>query len=181
MQTDGVDESIMNLLREDGRLSNREVARRLDVSEGTVRQRLKKLEDANAIRMGVVVDPVKLGIGIGATVLLTVQPRCVEKVLDAFCKLPEAKYVATIMGPFNIFVSMTSTNLADAALFDRRANRTVRWRGACRSASDGQRTETRLPPDRDPAETLRFAIEGRGVGRREWVRTTDPHHVKVVL
>ena len=111
MQTDGVDESIMNLLREDGRLSNREVARRLDVSEGTVRQRLKKLEDANAIRMGVVVDPVKLGIGIGATVLLTVQPRCVEEVLDAFCKLPEAKYVATIMGPFNIFVSMTSTNL----------------------------------------------------------------------
>ncbi len=111
MQTDAVDESIMNLLREDGRLSNREVARRLDVSEGTVRQRLKKLEDANAIRMGVVVDPIKLGIGIGATVLLTVEPRCVEDVLDAFCKLPEAKYVATTTGPFNIFVSLAAVDI----------------------------------------------------------------------
>lgn len=111
MQTDAIDESIMSLLREDGRLSNREVARRLDVSEGTVRQRLKKLEDANAIRMGVVVDPVKLGIGIGATVLLTVEPGCVEEALDAFCALPEAAYVATIMGPFNIFVSMAAVDL----------------------------------------------------------------------
>ena len=111
MQTDDVDESIMTLLREDGRLSNREVARRLDVSEGTVRQRLKKLEDANAIRMGVVVDPVKLGVGFGATVLLTVEPRRVEEVLDAFCKLPEAKYVATIMGTFNIFVSLAAVDL----------------------------------------------------------------------
>ena len=111
MQTDSVDESIMTLLQEDGRLSNREVARRLDVSEGTVRQRLKKLEDANAIRMGVVVDPVKLGIGIGATVLLTVEPRRVEDVLNAFCKLPEAKYVATITGQFNIFVSMATLDM----------------------------------------------------------------------
>jgi Lrp/AsnC family transcriptional regulator for asnA, asnC and gidA len=111
MQTDEVDESIMSLLREDGRLSNREVARRLNVSEGTVRQRLKKLEDANAIRMGVVVDPVKLGVGFAATVLLTVEPRCVEDVLDAFCKLPEAVYVATIMGPFNIFVSIATVDM----------------------------------------------------------------------
>jgi Lrp/AsnC family transcriptional regulator, regulator for asnA, asnC and gidA len=111
MQTDEVDESIMALLRDDGRLSNREVARRLDVSEGTVRQRLKKLEDANAIRMGVVVDPVNLGVGFAATVLLTVEPRRVEEVLDAFCKLPEAAYVATIMGSFNIFVSITTVDM----------------------------------------------------------------------
>jgi Lrp/AsnC family transcriptional regulator, regulator for asnA, asnC and gidA len=113
MQTDSVDESIMSLLREDGRLSNREVARRLDVSEGTVRQRLRKLEDGHAIRMGVVVDPLKLGLKFGATVLLTVEPRCVEDVLDAFCKLPESAYVATIMGPFNIFVSMMSVDLTE--------------------------------------------------------------------
>jgi Lrp/AsnC family transcriptional regulator for asnA, asnC and gidA len=112
MQTDDVDESIMSLLQEDGRLSNREVARRLDVSEGTVRQRLKKLEEANAIRMGVVVDPMKLGVKVGATVLLTVEPRCVEDVLEAFCKLPEAAYVATIMGPFNVFVSMATVDMA---------------------------------------------------------------------
>ena len=31
--------------------------------------------------------------------------------LDAFCKLPEAKYVATVMGPFNIFVSIAAADM----------------------------------------------------------------------
>ena len=37
-----IDISIVELLGEDGRMSNSEIARRLDVSEATVRQRLKR-------------------------------------------------------------------------------------------------------------------------------------------
>ena len=111
LQTDEVDERIMQLLRDDGRLSNREVARRLEISEGTVRQRLKKLEDANAIRMGVVVDPARLGIGFTATVLLAVEPRCLERALETFARLPEVSYAASITGHFNVFVLMTAGDM----------------------------------------------------------------------
>ncbi len=101
----------MALLREDGRLSNREVARRLDVSEGTVRQRLKKLEDARAIRMGVVVDPGKLGLGLSATVLVAVEPSRLQGALDAFSRLPEVSYAASITGSFNLFVLITTVDI----------------------------------------------------------------------
>jgi Lrp/AsnC family transcriptional regulator, regulator for asnA, asnC and gidA len=112
LRTDEIDERIMHLLHDDGRLSNREVARRLDISEGTVRQRLKKLEDAGAIRIGVVVDPVKLGLSITAAVMVTVAPERLPQALDAFAALPEASYVASVTGPFNVFVVMTTTDMA---------------------------------------------------------------------
>jgi Lrp/AsnC family transcriptional regulator, regulator for asnA, asnC and gidA len=110
LRTDDVDESILGLLRDDGRLSNREVARRLDISEGTVRQRLKKLEDARAIRIGAVVDPIPLGIGVGATVMVTIDPANLSKALDAFSTLPGVAYVAAITGRFNVFASITAAN-----------------------------------------------------------------------
>jgi Lrp/AsnC family transcriptional regulator for asnA, asnC and gidA len=112
LRTDEIDEQIMQLLCDDGRLSNREVARRLDISEGTVRQRLKKLEDANAIQMGLVMDPVRLGIGFAAQVMLSVEPASLEPTLDALSKLPDVHYVASITGQFNILVSMTAVDIA---------------------------------------------------------------------
>ena len=111
MRTDEVDEQIMQLLCDDGRLSNREVARRLEISEGTVRQRLKKLEDANAIRMGLVVDPARLGIGFAAQVMLSVEPASLDRTLDVFSKLPDVHYVASITGQFNVLISMTAVNM----------------------------------------------------------------------
>jgi len=111
LRTDDVDERILELLRDDGRLSNREVARRLDISEGTVRQRLKKLEDARAIRIGAVVDPLKLGVSAGATVLVTIDPAHLSKALDAFSALPGTAYVAAVTGRFNVLISITAADL----------------------------------------------------------------------
>jgi Lrp/AsnC family transcriptional regulator, regulator for asnA, asnC and gidA len=129
LRTDDVDERILDLLRDDGRLSNREVARRLDISEGTVRQRLKKLEDARAIRIGAVIDPVKLGIGAAACVMVTVDPASLSSALDAFCAMPGVAYVAAITGRFNVFVSMTAVDLT--ALRAVISDRIERFRGVC--------------------------------------------------
>jgi Lrp/AsnC family transcriptional regulator, regulator for asnA, asnC and gidA len=119
LRTDELDEQIMALLRDDGRLSNREVARRLEISEGTVRQRLKKLEDANAIRMGVVVDLARLGAGFTATVLLTVEPGALEAALDAFARLPSVTYAASVTGQFNALIMMVTLDMSELrALID---------------------------------------------------------------
>jgi Lrp/AsnC family transcriptional regulator for asnA, asnC and gidA len=108
MKTDAVDEGIMALLRDDGRLSNREVARRLDVSEGTVRQRLKKLLDAGAIRIGVVTDANRVGFAVSAWVRVSVSPEHTDHALRAFCDLSEARYVAASSGRYNVLVVLTA-------------------------------------------------------------------------
>lgn len=48
---DNMDIRIAKMLGEDGRMSNREIARRLGVSEGTVRQRLGRLIRTGALRV----------------------------------------------------------------------------------------------------------------------------------
>jgi len=58
---DEVDQSIVQILTFDGRLSNREVARQLKISEGTVRQRLRKLTEKGKIQLGVITNPLYFG------------------------------------------------------------------------------------------------------------------------
>ena len=40
---DRLDEKIIQILRDNGRISNAEIARDLNVSEGTIRRRIRKL------------------------------------------------------------------------------------------------------------------------------------------
>lgn len=110
IKTDAIDDGIMAILREDGRLSNREVARRLDVSEGTVRQRLKKLLDVGAIRIGVVTDANRVGLAVTAWVRVAVSPQHAEEALRAFAALDEAFYVAAMAGRFNVLLVLSAAN-----------------------------------------------------------------------
>jgi len=116
IETDAMDEQILELLINDGRLSNREVARRLEISEGTVRQRLKKLEDAKAIRIGAVVDPRRIGLEVTAIVLVSVEPSRLEGALDTFSRLDEVQYVASIMGQHNVLVLLAAEDLRSLRL-----------------------------------------------------------------
>jgi DNA-binding Lrp family transcriptional regulator len=47
---DDLDRKLIGLLAEDARISNRKIAAELDVTEGTVRSRIKRLEKDNLIR-----------------------------------------------------------------------------------------------------------------------------------
>lgn len=54
---DETDRKIIAMLRDDGRMTNNEIARTLDISEGTVRNRIKKLTEDGAIRITGLVNP----------------------------------------------------------------------------------------------------------------------------
>ena len=52
---------IVSMLGLDGRLSNAQMARELDVSEGTIRRRVKNLLETKTISIVAASDPKKLG------------------------------------------------------------------------------------------------------------------------
>ncbi|MFA7231560.1 MAG: Lrp/AsnC family transcriptional regulator [Victivallaceae bacterium] len=54
---DDIDIKIIEMLNEDGRLNNNEIARRLSVSEGTVRNRIKKLNDSSVLKVTGLINP----------------------------------------------------------------------------------------------------------------------------
>ena len=58
---DALDRALIQLLAVAGHESNREIARRLEVSDATVRARIRRLEDSGLVRLVAGVDPVAAG------------------------------------------------------------------------------------------------------------------------
>jgi len=110
MLIDDVDLAIVKELQKNGRSSNREVARVLGVSEGTIRQRLKKLEAAKAMRLGLVTDSTALGQTAAAYVRIKVRPRHAKAIAARIAEFASCAFVGLTVGRFDIvaFVSAAS-------------------------------------------------------------------------
>lgn len=103
---DRVDERVLEELQADGRLSFREIARRIGVSEGTVRTRYRRLESAGVLRVLAFVDPVRLDRRVLAMITAKVHNEQVARVVDAATAWPETTYVSTLMGRADIYIQV---------------------------------------------------------------------------
>lgn len=114
MKIDALDERIIDAFQHDGRQSNREVARRLGVSEGTVRQRLRKLQAMGAVHFDVVTSAAAVGIEYIAFVRASVAPRHLEAFLSACERIEHIWYLAAISGRFNAQALICTRDAAEA-------------------------------------------------------------------
>lgn len=110
VQPDDLDRQIIDLLREDGRRSNREVARRLDVPEATVRYRVRRLTDSGILRIAASVDPEHLGYALTAVISVQVAPRRFIEVSDEIAAMPEVMWVAITSGASDIIFTASFQN-----------------------------------------------------------------------
>lgn len=99
---DETDLAIVRELQRNGRSSNREIARVLDISEGTVRQRLKKLEVTKAIRLGLVVDAAASGKTAAAYVRIKVEPRYAASIAQRIAKFPDCPFSGLTAGAYDV-------------------------------------------------------------------------------
>ena len=122
---DNVDRAIMAILQEDGRAPHVELARRLGVSEGTVRRRLAKLLKGGVIRVVAVAEPERLGYHTSAFIGLQVDPAQVEEVATKLAALAETEQVAITTGRYDIFIGVNLESAAALAAFLHRKIGTV--------------------------------------------------------
>ena len=62
MDLDNIDRAIISILLDDARASQRKLSREIGVAQGTITNRIKRLEDAGIISgYSVVIDPEKVG------------------------------------------------------------------------------------------------------------------------
>jgi DNA-binding Lrp family transcriptional regulator len=112
---DDIDSALLALLRENGRMSNREAGRALDVSEGMVRQRLRKLVDAKVMRLGLVTDIHTTGVSVGVTVRIRADPARTRAIAQALAQLASTSFVALTMGRFDILAVLAAHTRIEAA------------------------------------------------------------------
>ena len=102
-ELDDLDSQIINLLQIDGRASNIELARKIGVSEGTVRRRFRNLVKEEVIRVIAIPDPSKLGRETSALIGLKVDPALVDSVASELAKMEEVQYSAVTTGAYDVF------------------------------------------------------------------------------
>lgn len=96
---DKKDKKIIEILSEDSRTPYTEIAKRLRLSESTIRKRIKALEKERVIqKYTIVVNPAMVGYNTVAIVGLDVEPSKFLTVASKMAELEEVKYVATSTG-----------------------------------------------------------------------------------
>ncbi len=101
---DRLDEKIIQILRDNGRISNAEIARDLNVSEGTIRRRIRKLIQNETVRIMAIPDPQKIGYNTVALIGIESDPDKIDDVANYLSNLRETQYVALTTGSFDIFI-----------------------------------------------------------------------------
>jgi Lrp/AsnC family transcriptional regulator, regulator for asnA, asnC and gidA len=109
-EPDELDRQIIRLLRADGRSSNREIARTLDVPEATIRYRVRRLIESRILRITASVDPEHLGFGLTAVISVQVEPDRINAVASKIAEMPEAMWVAITAGGHDIMLMASFRN-----------------------------------------------------------------------
>ena len=116
---DELDSKIIALLQDDGRASNAGIARKVGVSEGTVRRRLKRLIKEKFISVVALLDPGKMGYASEALIGVQVDPDKIDRVADDLAGLDEISWVAVTTGSFDIFCWATLHSSESLGIFLR--------------------------------------------------------------
>jgi len=113
-QLDDVDLRILEKLSRDARMSNREIADSLELAEGTVRGRIKRLQADNVIKIMAIADarlmtgqdnPMMAYLGIHADL------KELQQTAHKISELPFVRFAATMLGRYEILaISFVGSN-----------------------------------------------------------------------
>lgn len=95
---DRVDCEIISLLQKDGRISNIDIAKKINVSEGTVRSRLNRLITNEIIQIVAVSNPIKLGFTFVGHLRISVEPSAMERVAAALQNIDKLWFIVATAG-----------------------------------------------------------------------------------
>ena len=114
---DELDIKIVNELQRDGRMPFTDIAKTLNVSEGTVRNRVARLIDKQVIHIVGMLDPTRVGFEAPAMIGVTVKPAILESVAETIASFPEVSYLIMVSGEFDLFVEVFCRDRDDLAAF----------------------------------------------------------------
>jgi Lrp/AsnC family transcriptional regulator for asnA, asnC and gidA len=98
---DSLDLSIIEVLERNGRTSNRSISRELGVSEGTVRSRIRRLQEEGLLRI-IAVRNISAGGYVSAHLGILVEAGRLREVAEAVAALPEAVFTAIAVGHYDV-------------------------------------------------------------------------------
>lgn len=102
IEIDEVDQKIIRILQRDGRTTNVDIARRVGVTEGTVRKRIEKLTGRGLIRVAAIVDPAVVGRPVHTHIGLQVDMGALDRVIARLVSWEQVLSVHYVTGEYDL-------------------------------------------------------------------------------
>ena len=104
---DTIDHKIINILKENARLSFAEIGRTVALSPSSVRERIQKLEENEVIKSySVKLNQNLLGNGLEVFIMLKIFDGKLQKIISEINTYPEVQKVFRITGPYNMHMQV---------------------------------------------------------------------------
>ncbi len=110
---DELDEKILAYLSKDAGVSNRKIAADFGVTEGTIRGRIKRLQEDKVIRITAVTDMSDFQKPILSYIGVHTEHTKVKEVAEKLAKNSKIRFVATTLGRYNILAITLMENAED--------------------------------------------------------------------
>jgi Lrp/AsnC family transcriptional regulator for asnA, asnC and gidA len=101
---DELDRGIVRMLQKNGRTTNTEMARELEVTETTIRNRVSRLLNEGLIEIVAVPTPRAVGMNLSAIIGISVRLGEIGHVTDQLVECRETRYVGLSTGRYDIIV-----------------------------------------------------------------------------
>ncbi|GAF64965.1 putative transcriptional regulator [Bacillus sp. TS-2] len=110
MKVDTLDTSILKLLQMNGKRSYTDIAKLLDVSEGTVRSRINRMLSEQVFEFIIHMDPNKIGLQVQAIIGITTKLGYQEVVAKRLNECKEVRFVGVFSGKHDLILQAYFTN-----------------------------------------------------------------------
>jgi Lrp/AsnC family transcriptional regulator, regulator for asnA, asnC and gidA len=122
---DDLDKRIIFELQEDARRSFKTIAKKLNVAEGTIRNRIKRLIDSNILKLQARVNPFVIPHKVAALIGVNLKERDHEEKMRQIEKIPSVTSVWNATGRYDLFfeVMVNSLQELNEILFKKELNK----------------------------------------------------------
>jgi Lrp/AsnC family transcriptional regulator for asnA, asnC and gidA len=118
-ENDIIDQKIVELLMEDGRMAAAEIARRIGggISERVVRYRINRMIDDKVIQIRPIVNPQAFGLSTRADVVLEVESDAIMDVARKAMEYECVSYTACSIGEMDVSIQVVGRNTEEIFRF----------------------------------------------------------------
>ena len=116
-QIDHIDRKIIMALQKNGRESYKNIAKELDVSDGTVRLRVEKMIKNNYLRISASVNPLFFENCIVAQVGINLEKRANKKIMERIARFNGVQSVNNVTGRYDLVIEVFVESRKDLRRF----------------------------------------------------------------
>ena len=104
---DDLNRAIIKMLQQDGRAPYKDIARALNVSEGTIRNRVQSMKQSGALKIVALTDPMAIRYQADAMIGIKVaNPATPREVAQRLAELSEVVYVLWVSGRYDLLIEV---------------------------------------------------------------------------